>query len=156
MIEKSRIVLEKIYQTTSKIVLIQIFFTIVLILVAWFWAAGIDNSVAPQAITGLWFSIIFLVIASFFLRRVLFSWGNFKKAYEQFGIEGVLKNLQKSTVLLCLLGQIVAIIGFLIATLSVNKFEMLRAGIVALVIFLFNFPRKGIWERVVVNFENTK
>lgn len=120
MIENNRIVLEKIYQTTSKIVLIQIFFTIVLILVAWFWAAGIDNLVAPQAITGLWFSIIFLVIASFFLRRVLFSWGKFKKAYEQFGIEGVLKNLQKNTVLLCLLGQIVAIIGFLIATLSVR------------------------------------
>lgn len=156
MIENNRKILEKVYQTTSKIVLIQILFTIILIVVAWFWAAGIDNSVAPQAITGLWFSIIFLVIASFFLRRVLFSWGRLKNAFEQFGVEGVLKNLQKNTVIICLLGQIVGIIGFLIATLSVNKFEMFRAGIVALVIFLFNFPRKGVWEKVVVNFENTK
>lgn len=98
----------------------------------------------------MWVTIILLVVASFVLRRVLFSWERFKKSARQ---ERLLIALQNSTVFLGLIGVIIAIIGFLVATLSGNKFEMLRVGAVALVVFLFNYPRKPIWQKIVAYLE---
>jgi hypothetical protein len=39
--------------------------------------------------------------------------------------------------------------GVLISSLSGNKLEILRALIAALLDFIFNFPRKTIWQEVV-------
>ena len=141
---------EKTFRTTSIIVLIQMFSTIVLIIFGWFFAAMTDNSVSQRAISLLWGMIILLVVGSFILRRVLFSWQRLQQSRRQ---NRLLVTLQNNTVFLGLLGVIIAISGFLVATLSGNKFEMLRAGAVALVVFLFNFPRKTIWQKIVAHLE---
>ncbi len=151
--ENNREILAKSYQTTTIIVLIQLFSTIILIAVGWFLASGVDNSVAPNAVTGLWVALIALALASFVLGKVLFSWQRLKKSFEKNGVAELLKTLQMNAVILCLLAQIVAIIGFLIATLTVNRFEIFRAGAVAFVIFLFYFPRKTWWVKIVASFE---
>lgn len=142
--------LEKIYQTTSIILLIQIFSTISLIIFGWFFASITDNSVNPSAISLLWVAIVILIIVSFVLRRVLFSWKFLRKSAQQ---QKLLIALQNSTVFIGLIGVIIAIIGFLVATLSGNKFEILRAGAIALVVFWFNYPRKTVWQKIVANLE---
>lgn len=147
--------LDQRYQTTSRIAVILIVSALALIGTAWFLTAYIDNSVMDTAISALWISIILLAVISFVLRRILFSWSKLKKTAEQKGSLGLLLSIQNNTVFLCLIGAIIAIIGFLITILSGNKLEAFRAGIVALMVFLFNFPRKAIWQKIVASLGNS-
>ena len=145
--------LESRYRTTLIIVIVQIVSVFILIGTSWFLVGSLDNSVTDSAISSLWITIISLIIISFVLRRILFSRNRLKKTALENGRSGLLLALQNNTVFLCLIGEIIAIIGFLVASLGGNRFEMFRAGAVALVVFLFNFPRKAIWQRVVTNLE---
>lgn len=146
-------VFEKNYQITTKIVLIQIFSAIILMFVGWFLASQVDNSVSPNAVTGLWIALVATLIFSFLLNKFLFNWQRLQRNYERFGTVGILQTLQQNTIILFVLGQIVVITGFLIATLTVNKIEILRTGAMALIVFLFNFPRKTIWKKIISTLE---
>lgn len=146
--------MEKRYRVTSTIVLIQIFSTIILIAAAWFIAQETDNSITEQAIWSLWIMVLFIALGTFALRRFLFSWERLKNIALLKGVKNLISTLQTNTIILSALAEIIVIIGFLVATLSGNKFEMFRAGAVALIVFLLNFPRKSIWEKIVANLEN--
>lgn len=145
--------LEKTYQLTTKIVLIQIFFAIILMVTGWFVSSNVDNSVSPNAVIALWTIFFAVVICSLILGRVLFNWQRLKKIFAKEGRQGALKSLQQNTVILFAFGQVIVLTGFLIATLTVNKIEILRTGAVALVIFWFHFPRKPIWEKIISSLE---
>lgn len=152
--EINRAEMEKRYRVTSAIVLIQILSTIILIAAAWFIAQKMDNSITEQAIWSLWIMVLFIALGTFALRRFLFSWERLKNIALLKGVKNLISTLQTNTIILSALAEIIVIIGFLVATLSGNKFEMFRAGAVALIVFLLNFPRKSIWEKIVANLEN--
>lgn len=145
---------DKRLKTTSNIVIVQIVSVLGLIGVAYFVAERVNNSVSDQAILLMWAAIILLIAVVLVLNKVLFSRKSLKTTFLEKGSSGVLADLQIKTIFICLVVEIIAIIGFLIATLSGSKFEMFRAGTVALVIFLFNFPRKGNWQQILTNLES--
>lgn len=149
----TQISLQKRYRTTAFVVLAQIVFTIVLIPVAWFLAVNVENAISPQSVNTLWIAILFIALATFVLRRMLYRWDRFKDIALLKGIEGVLAALQTNAIVLGAMAEIVAILGFLIAVLGGMKFDMFRAAVVALVVFLINFPRRGVWERIVGSLE---
>ena len=105
------------------------------------------------SMTTLWFFILFIAVGSFLVRRFLFNWERLKNTAVLKGISGVLQTLQMNAILLGALGEIVAVMGFILATMSGNKWEMFRAGAVAMVVFLANFPRKATWKKVVASLE---
>lgn len=141
------------YRTTAIIVGVQIFSTILLIIIAWFLSSQTDNAVTEEAVSALWLTILFIAVGTFALRRFLFSWERLKNTALIKGVAKVISTLQINTIILCAFAEVIAVIGFLVATLSGNKFEMFRAGAVALIVFLINFPRKSVWEKVVANLE---
>lgn len=143
---------EKHFQTTKIIVMFEFLFSFSLIVLGWFWAALRDNSVISGAISLIWGTIILLTIASFILRRVLFTMERLKRLSDQ---KNLVQGLQINTIFLNLIGVIVAVFGFIIAALSGNKFEIMRAGIISLIIFITNFPRKGVWEGIIQKFEKS-
>lgn len=151
--EQNQKELDNRYKTTAIIVGVQIFSTILLIIIAWFLAARTDNSITQEAASALWIMVLFIAIGTFVMRRFLFSWERLKSVALLKGIRKLISTLQTNTIILCAFAEIIAIIGFLVATLNGNKYEMFRAGAVALIVFLMNFPRKSIWEKVVVNLE---
>ena len=140
------------YRTTAIIGGVQILSTVLLIVVAWF-LSSLDNSITQQAISALWMMVLFIAVGTFVLRRFLFSWERLKTTALLKGVQKLISTLQINTIILCAFAEIIAIIGFLVATLSGDKFQMFRAGAVALIVFLMNFPRKTIWEKVVANLE---
>lgn len=150
--EENRRELNNRYKTTAIIVGVQIFSTILLIVAAWF-LSSLDNSITQQAISALWMMVLFIAVGTFVLRRFLFSWERLKTTALLKGVQKLISTLQINTIILCAFAEIIAIIGFLVATLSGDKFQMFRAGAVALIVFLMNFPRKSIWEKVVANLE---
>ena len=151
--ESNREELKKRYRTTALIVLGQIFSTLFLTATAWFLAAQSENSIAPQAISALWVLILVVAVGSFVLRRMLFSWERLKNIALTRGVLGVLGSLQTNSIVLGSLAVVVAIVGFLLAVLSGNKMETFRAGAIALIVFLLNFPRRSIWEKILAGIE---
>lgn len=145
--------LEKKYKTTSFIFIAQIAFTIILVIVGWFYAANVENSITEESLTSLRVGVIFIAITTFVIKRVLVRWDRLKTIALLKGIPGLLNSLQTNAIILGVMAEIIAIIGFLIAALGGIKTDMLTFGAVALILFLINFPRKGIWEKIVANLE---
>jgi hypothetical protein len=149
----NRIELEKRYSATRLIVIFQILTVIALVGAAWFLAQRSENSITNQSLTTLWVAVLFIAIGTFLVRRLLFNWERLKNTALLKGIKGLIQTLQTNSILLGVFGEMVAILGFLIAVLAGNKWEMFRAGAIALVVFLANFPRKSTWEKIVANLE---
>jgi uncharacterized membrane protein len=150
---ENRSELEKRYRTTTIVIAFQIFTVIVLIIAAWFAAQSSNNSVSDQTITTLWVAVLFIAVGAFLARRILFGWERLKNTVLLKGVKGLIQTLQTNSIILGVIGEIIALTGFLIALLSGNKWEMFRAGAIALVVFLANFPRKSVWEKIVSNLE---
>jgi hypothetical protein len=145
--------LNKRYRTTVFIVLAQIFFILILVFISFFSLPRITANLTEQDFTTLWVGVLFIAVGSFILRRMFFSWERLKNIALLKGISGLLGTLQQNSAILSVFGLIVAIIGFLIAALTGNSSDMLRAGAIALVVFLINFPRKKVWKTIVSNLE---
>ena len=143
--------LNRRYRTTVFIVLGQLFVVLFLIIAAWLLAPKINVNLSEQDFTTLWVGVLFIAVGSFILRRLFFSWERLKNVGLLKGVAGVLGTLQRNSIILSFLGVAIAVVGFSIAAISGNSADMLRAGAVALVVFLINFPRKKIWKTVVSN-----
>lgn len=143
--------LDKRYRTTVFIVLGQIFVVLFLILAAWLLVTKIQINISDQDFTTLWVAVLFIAIGSFIMRRLFFSWERLKNAGLLKGIPGVLSMLQRNSIILSFFAVVVALLGFLITTFSGNSADMFRAGAIALVVFLINFPRKKVWKTIISN-----
>lgn len=145
--------LEKRYRVTALFVLAQIFITLVLIALAWLVAATGTVDLGAASVSTLWVAVVFLAIGSFMLRRLFNGWERLKNAYLLCGANGLLGSLQMNALLLAALALSIAVLGFVITIFSGASFDMLRAGAIALIVFLVNFPRKSVWKNILANLE---
>jgi len=143
--------LNKRYRTTVFIVLGQIFVVLFLIVAGAFFVPKIQNDLSEQDFLTLWVGVLFIAVGSFVIRRLFFSWERLKNVGILKGVSGVLSALQRNSIILGFFAVAVAGLGFLITLYSGNGADMFRAGVIALVVFLINFPRKKIWKTVVSN-----
>jgi hypothetical protein len=145
--------LEKRYRTTVLIILAQVFVVLFLCLASLLLPVKIENSLTGQDFSTLWIAVLFIAVGSFILRRMFFGWERLKNVSLLKGIGGVLGTLQRNSVILSVFGLLVGVIGFIISSFTGNGSDMLRAGAIALVVFLINFPRKKVWKTIVSNLE---
>lgn len=148
----NRTELEKRYRIAAFIVIAQIVSTLFLIVIAFFTARS-GASAATQPISTLWIIILFIAVGSFILRRFFFNWEKLKNTAILKGVCGLIKSLQTNSIILSSIGELIAVVGFFSAMLEGDKWNMLRAGVVAIIVFLANFPRKSNWEKIVANLE---
>ncbi len=141
--------LERRYRTTTLIIAAQIVFTIILTAAVWLFAPPIVNSISDKTLMTLWMLIIFLAIGAFLLRRVFFRWERFKDIALLKGVSGLLATLQVNAIILAVFATLLPIVGGVITTLTGSTFEIIRAEIVALIVFAINFPRKSVWTKIV-------
>jgi hypothetical protein len=141
--------LGKRYQATSLVIIGQIAVTLSLIGIAWLIAPRIDLAITQQTTTALWILIVLAAIGVFLLRRILFNWKRLGNINAAKGVTGLISTLQTHTILLGTLTVVIAIIGFLISVMTGDKFEMFRAGAIALIVFIMIFPRRKMWETIV-------
>ena len=143
--------LNKRYRTTAFIVLGEIFVVLFLIVAAWLLQVKIQNALSEQDLTTIWVAVLFVAVGSFIMRRMFFNWERLKNIAILKGVSGLLGTLQRNSIILSIFGVAVAIIGFVISDFSGNSIDMLRAGAIALVVFLINFPRKKVWITIISN-----
>lgn len=144
--EQNQIELDSRYSRTMLVFLSQVAVTTVLTVVAWF-VAGQTDANAPRTLpTILWIVLLVIAIGAFLLRRVMFNPQVLRDTATLKGASGVIKNLQFKTILIAALGETVAVIGFVITLMTGDKYDMLRAAAVALIVFFISFPRKKGWQ----------
>jgi len=141
--------LESRYRATAIIISAQILFTIILTAAVWLLAPATENFISQQNLTTLWIAIIFLAIGAFVLRRVFFRWDRLKDVALLKGVSGLLVTLQINAIILAVFATLLPIVGCVITVLSGSTFEIIRAEIVALIVFWINFPRKSVWGKIV-------
>lgn len=145
--------LEKRYKTAAFIYFGQIATTVILLVVGYFTIKNSETAADSNTLTILWVAILFIAVGAFLLRRTLFRWERFKDLILTKGISGLLAGLQTNTIILGALAETIAVIGFVIALMNGSRGDLLRAGAVSLIVFLVNFPRKSVWEKIVTNLE---
>jgi hypothetical protein len=100
-------------------------------------------------LTPLWILILFIAAGSFVLRRSLTRWERLRDRKLLHGTPGLLKALLNNTIILTAISLVVALAGFVATIYSGDKFDMLRAAAVAIILLAVNFPRRKIWNQVV-------
>lgn len=148
--------LDKRYRAAVFVIAAQIAVTIVLIAAVWFIPVRTQSSISQQTLTTLWITTIFVALGTFLLRRMFFRWDRLKDIALLKGVAGLLATLQANAIILAAMAEIIAVTGFIIAVLSGERFEMLRAGTVALIVFLINFPRKSVWEKIAAKLQEVQ
>ncbi|MDQ4123058.1 MAG: hypothetical protein M3209_16605 [Acidobacteriota bacterium] len=144
--EQKQIELNSRYSRTMLVFWAQVATTVILTVIAWF-IAGKTGSDAPRTLPNvLWIVLLVIAIGAFLLRRVMFNPEVLRDTGALKGTSGVLKNLQFKTILISALGETVAVIGFVISLMTGDKYDMLRAAAIALIIFFISFPRKKGWQ----------
>src|SRR5215210_2104686 len=100
-------------------------------------------------------AILFFGLGAIALRRTRFAAMRLQDIAGLRGISGLLKTLEGTTVQVAMLTLAIALMGFIGTILTSNEYEMLRAGLVALAVLLYCYPRLLAWQRVVRGIEQT-
>lgn len=152
---ENRDLLNERHRVAAIIAVAQIVFTFVLATVGWIMVPGSAFTVEGSTVTSLWVLIAFLAIGGVFLRRLFFSWERLRNAALVGGIDGLLKNVQNSHLILGAFAELIAIVGFVIAMFTASFFDLTRAIAIALVVFLVTFPRKKKWATIVASLQDS-
>lgn len=152
---ETKVEIEKRYRTAAFLVFAQIASLFLLVVLAFVLAKSENGGqISNNTRWMLWIAALFAALGSFIIRRMLYRWDRLRDISLLKGISGLIKTLSINSILLALMAEIVAVIGFVISNLTGDAFEMVRASVIALVVFIVNFPRKSIWEKIVKNLEN--
>lgn len=145
--------LEKRYRATVFIIAAQFLLIVILIAFSFLITPNAGNGISTETLRTLWVVVIFIAVGTFLLRRMFFRWDRLRDTALLKGVKGLLRTLQSNAIILTALAETIAIIGFVVAILSGEKFDTLRAGIVAVILLAINFPRKSVWEKIVANLQ---
>lgn len=97
----------------------------------------------------LWITIMIFALGSFVLRRTRFNSMRLQDIAALRGISGLLATLQSTTIQVAFIGGAIALMGFIVTIMTGNKYDMLRAGGVAVIVLIYTYPQRSAWQRLV-------
>ncbi|MFL6229333.1 MAG: hypothetical protein ACJ741_11190 [Pyrinomonadaceae bacterium] len=103
----------------------------------------------PNLYRALWIVILFFGLGAVVLRRVRLNAARLQDIAGLFGPSALLASLLKTTLFVAALGAASAVLGYLAYLLSRAPSDMLKAGIVAVAVLLYAYPRRAAWRRVI-------
>lgn len=103
----------------------------------------------PTFYGALWIVVAGLGLGAIALRRMRFGALRLQTIAEAKGASALLATLHKTTVLVALFGLVIAVVGYLLFTRSTDPWDMLKAGVIAVAILLYTYPRRAAWRKVL-------
>lgn len=97
----------------------------------------------------IWITILVCGLGVVALRRTSFAAIRLRDIAAVKGVSQLLATLQKTTMLVALIGGLIALLGYLLAAMTDDATNMRNAGIIALAVLFYCFPRRSAWQRVV-------
>lgn len=107
------------------------------------------DSLPPAAYGTLWIVILFLGLGAVAFRRFRFNATRLQSVADLGGPTSLLATLQTTTLLLAALAAAAAVLGFVLYSVWREPGDMLKAGVVALAVLLYSYPRRAAWRKVV-------
>jgi hypothetical protein len=103
----------------------------------------------PTLVGALWISIIFFGLGAVVFRRTKFSAMRLQAVASVRGASGLLKTLQKTTILIALIGGAIAVMGLTVTLMTGEAEFMFYSVVIAWVVLLYAYPRRSAWLRVL-------
>ncbi|HLL74260.1 MAG TPA: hypothetical protein VK421_03275 [Pyrinomonadaceae bacterium] len=130
---------------------VQLLITFSLLLVALAFA-GVRlplDSLPPAAYGTIWIVILFLGLGAVAFRRWRFNALRLQDVADLGGPSALVSTLQTTTLLLAALGALAALGGFVLYSVWREPTDMLKAGVVAVAVLVYAYPRRAAWRKVV-------
>ncbi|MCA1630367.1 MAG: hypothetical protein LC774_08530 [Acidobacteria bacterium] len=143
--------LERGHRTARAFVQGLITLSLVLVLLAF---AGVRFSppqswLDPNLYRTIWIAVLFLGLGAVVLRRVRSNATRLQDIAGAFGQPALVRSLVKTTLFVAALGAAAALLGYAAYLLSDDPFDALKAGVVAVALLLYCYPRRAAWRRVL-------
>lgn len=90
-----------------------------------------------------------LAIGSIVLRRARLHPMKLEVVAGTRGVEGLIKHLLSVTIVAAAIAEIIGVLALAVAFFGGDRSDIIRLGVVALAVSLFNYPRRSAWQRVV-------
>jgi hypothetical protein len=71
------------------------------------------------------------------------------------GVEGLIKHLLNATMLTAAIAEVIGVLALAVAFFGGDQNDVIRLGVVALAVSLYNYPRRSAWQRAVDYFSAT-
>jgi hypothetical protein len=123
--------------------------TLALIGIAFAASESLHRPGDPSLAMALWIAILIFGLGSFVLRRTRLQGMRLQDIAALRGLSGLLATLQGTTIQVAFIGGAIALMGFVVMIMTGNKYDMLRAGGVAIIVLLYSYPLRASWQRVV-------
>lgn len=149
MAETNDAELARRHRAASLAVQLLVTFSLLLVVLAY---AGVRlplDSLPPVAYGTLWIVILFLGLGAVAFRRFRFNATRLQSVADLGGPSSLLATLQTTTLLLGALAATAAALGFVLYSVWREPADMLKAGVVALAVLLYSYPRRAAWRKVV-------
>ncbi|HEY0101625.1 MAG TPA: hypothetical protein VGB76_22045 [Pyrinomonadaceae bacterium] len=151
MAEKIEAELTRRHRAASMLVSALITLTLTLVALAYAGARPRVNLsfIDQTAYVALWIVILFAGLGAIALRRMRFGALRLQTIAEAKGLSALLATLHKTTLLVALFSVVIAVIGYVLFMRSTDPWDMAKAGIIAIAILLYTYPRRAAWQRVL-------
>lgn len=140
---------ERRHAAAARVVSLMFMLTLALGALALFFAPRFKLEVSPITANSLLFVILFLALGAVAFRRTRFNSMRLQDVAALRGVKGLLDTLQNTTVLVALIGGIIAVLGFIFSLLTRDGTNMLYPGVIAAAVLLYAYPRRAAWAAVV-------
>jgi hypothetical protein len=137
------------HRTAAMVVGALLGLTIALIGIAFAASESLHRPGDPSLAMALWIAILIFGLGSFVLRRTRLQGMRLQDIAALRGLSGLLATLQGTTIQVAFIGGAIALMGFVVMIMTGNKYDMLRAGGVAVIVLLYSYPQRAAWQRVV-------
>jgi hypothetical protein len=92
-------------------------------------------------------------LGSLAFRRIQMQGPRLESIARRRGVAGLLGHLVTTTIISGVLAEVVGLLGLLLSLLSGDLTHLIRLGVVALAVSVYNFPRLRAWQQAVQYFE---
>ncbi|HSQ20942.1 MAG TPA: hypothetical protein VLR92_11280 [Blastocatellia bacterium] len=97
-----------------------------------------------------------LAIGSILLRRTQLHRIKLEAVAGTRGVEGLIKHLLNATMLAAAIAEVIGVLALVVAFFGGDQSDVIRLGIVAMAVSLYNYPRRSAWQRAVDYFSARK
>ena len=71
------------------------------------------------------------------------------------GVEGLIKHLLNATILAAAIAEVIGALALVVVFFGGDQNDVIRLGVVALAVSLYNYPRRWAWQRAADYFSAT-
>jgi len=148
-VESTQAELARRHRAAVRVVSAVLMLTLALVALALVLVPRLFLDSGPVVANTLLFTIFFLAVGSIIFRRTKFSSMRLQDIAAVRGTSGLLETLQWTTVYVALAGGVIALLGFLFALMTGERFNVFYPAVVAVAVLVYCYPRRAAWAAVV-------